>query len=167
MNNVLNRATSYLRGEGSRPLLQNIADYGTAAALGTVGQQAMNIVSPGADPNPLLSGVLAAPVLTAGGRFLRGSINPFSAMADSLRINQQLANPIESRLLGASTAAGLSGLATSGINSFTGGTDYDNNVIAANVAGGGLLGSALLAGLAPLSASLINKARNISPRSVA
>ena len=153
---------------GKNPLIQNIADYGTAAALGTVGQQAMNIVSPGADPNPLVSGLLVAPLVTGLGRFTRGAINPNSDMAvkNSIRLNQQLASPIESRLLGASTAAGLSGLVTSGINSFTGGTDYDNNVIAANVAGGGLLGSALLAGLAPLSASLISKVRNTSPRPV-
>jgi hypothetical protein len=155
-------------GMGKNPLLQNIADYGTAAALGAVGQQAMNIVSPGPDPNPLVSGLLAAPLITGLGRFSRGAVNPTSDMAaiNSARLNQQLANPIESRLLGASTAAGLSGLVTSGINSFTGGTDYDNNVVAANVAGGGLLGGALLAGLAPLSASLISKVRNTSPRPV-
>ena len=162
---MINQLKRLSLGMGEKPLMQNITDYGTAAVLGAGGQQVMNWLSPGADPNPLVSGVLAAPLLTAAGRFTRGAIRPSSDMAamNSLRLTQQLANPIESRLLGASTAAGLSSAVTSGINSFTGGVDYDNNVIAGNVAGGGLIASALLGGLAPIAASLVNRRRSNAP----
>lgn len=152
-------------GMGKNPLTQNIADYGAAALLGAGGQQAMNWISPGADPNPLVSGVLAAPLIVGAGRFTRGAMRPSSDMAamNSLRLTQQLANPIESRLFGASAAAGLASAATSGINSFTGGVDYDNNVIAGNAAGGGLIANALLGGLAPIAASLVNRRRSNAP----
>lgn len=155
MNNVLNRATSYLRGEGSRPLLQNIADYGTAAALGTVGQQAMNIVSPGADPNPLLSGALAAPIIALGGRTLRGSINPNSRSRDAWAAARQTTNPYEQAALIGSLGGVIGGQIANTQNTAFGGNDIDPNIPAG-----------IFAGLAPISAALLSRVRNTSPRPV-
>lgn len=145
--NTLNKLGGYLKGVGANPIYQNIADYGTAAALGVAGQQAMNLISPGADPNPLLSGVLAAPVLTYGGRFLRGSINPEARIRDALFMQRQATSPIEQGVLLGSGAGALAGGATSLYNTAATGVDYDNNLLAGGV------GS--LAALAPISYSLM------------
>jgi len=153
--NTLNRITPYLKGEGSRPLLQNIADYGTAAALGTVGQQAMNIVSPGADPSPLLSGALAAPVLALGGRTLRGAINPASMQRDAWNAARQTTNPYEQAALIGSLAGVVGGQIANTQNTVFGGNDIDPNIPAG-----------ILAGLAPISATLLSRVRNTSPRPV-
>jgi hypothetical protein len=139
-------ATSYLMGEGSRPLLQNITDYGTAAALAAAGQQGMNWMTGGADPNPLLSGVLAAPALTFAGRGIRGSINPASTQRDAWNAARQMTNPYEQAALYGSATAGIGGALTSGYNTVAGGNDIDNNLIA------GGLGS-----LAPITLALLNR----------
>ena len=155
MNNVLNRATSYLKGEGSRPLLQNLVDYGSAAALGAAGQQAMNIVSPGADPNPLLSGVLAAPIVALGGRTLRGAINPNSRGRDAWAAARQTTNPYEQAALTGSLGGLVLGQAANLSNTTFGGNDIDPNIPAS-----------ILAGVAPISAALLNRVRTTSPRPV-
>lgn len=145
--NTLNKLGGYLKGVGTNSLYQNIADYGTAAALGVAGQQAMNIASPGTDPNPLLSGVLAAPALTYGGRFLRGSINPEARIRDALFMQRQTTNPIEQAAFLGSGVGALAGGATSLYNTAATGADYDNNLLAG--------GAGALAALAPIAYSLI------------
>lgn len=146
MNNVLNRATSYLKGEGSRPLLQNLVDYGSAGLVGAAGQQVMNMVSPGADPNALISGVIASPLITLGGRFLRGSANPASRVRDARAVAQTLTDPYTNSAVLGSAAGALGGGATSLYNTIAGGNDIDNNMTAS-----------ILATAAPLTASLLSR----------
>ena len=56
-------------------LAQQAFDYGVAAGLGVAGQQAMNAVTDGADPNPFLSGALMTPALTYMLRQGRAQLN--------------------------------------------------------------------------------------------
>ena len=137
-------------GMGKNPLVQDIADYGTAAALGVAGQQAMNWVSPGADPNPLISGALMAPALAYGGRFGRWALSPDGS--DMAKMNRALgkaqgSNPYSKAALYGSAASLAGGTLASGYNTSANGADIDNNLIAA---GAGTLGA-----LAPIAYSLI------------
>jgi len=116
------------------PITQNVAPYLGGAALGAIGQQGMNMVTGGADPNPLISGALYAP---AGASWLRGGRMP--------------TNLPEQMAYGASLAGMAGGAGTSVYNTVAGGEDIDNNNISAQLA--------ILGAVAPLTMNLINKAR--------
>lgn len=150
--NTLGKITSYLKGEGSRPLLQNLTDYGTAAAIGAGGQQLMNWATPGADPNPLISGVLAAPTLALSGRMVRGAINPDSRSRDAWAAARQTTNPYEQAALIGSLGGVLGGGLTNAQNTAFGGADIDPNIAAS-----------IFAGIAPIAASLVNRRRSNAP----
>ena len=139
-------AASYLKGEGANDAYQAIADYGIAAALGAAGQQGANLLMGGADPNPLLSGALAAPALTFAGRGIRGSINPASRQRDAWNAARQVTNPYEQAALYGSATAGIGGALTSGYNSVASGADIDNNLVALGI------GS-----IAPITLALMNR----------
>jgi len=151
-NRTIDKLKGYALGTGTNPLHQNIADYGTAAALGTVGQQVMNWTTLGADPNALVSGVLAAPLVTGLLRGGRSFHSPEAMGANQALQLKSAANPYEQAALRGSAAAALTGGATSLYNTLTSGTDYDNNLIAG--------GAGVLTGIAPIAASLINQRRN-------
>lgn len=155
-NRTIDKLKGYAMGTGANPLYQNIADYGSAAALGIVGQQGANWLMGGADPNPLLSGLLAAPLVTAlgrGSRFTAETLrNPQQTSASARNealIARQIGNPYERAALAGSIIGGLSGSATSLYNTVAGGTDYDNNLVSG--------GTGILAAAAPLTAYLLSR----------
>lgn len=142
--NTLNKLASSFQKVGSllpnNPLAQEAINYGAGAALGIGGQQLMNWATPGADPNPLLSGLMYAPI---GAKVFRGGV-PNGAIAKAA--------------LDASNIAAYGGAATSIYNVATDGVDYDNNLISA---GAGTLGV-----IAPIAYSLIKKGRPMVNESV-
>lgn len=174
--NPLQLSARYLQGYGANRGIQEAVDYGLGAAIGAGGQQLMNWATQGADPNPLLSGALFAPVGAAAVRGRR--LNRDIARADdgedvytrgALRNAERLGNQIpypdkipylkdlsgignrpnpyaQAALLG-SLAGMVGGAGTSIYNTVAGGDDIDNNTIA-----GGL---ALLGSIAPLTYSAI------------
>jgi len=146
MNNAMNRIKEYATGVGTRPMLQNVVDYGGAAAIGAVGQQGMNMLTPGSDPNAFLSGAMMAPALAFGGRGLRGSMNPASTGMDAQRMVRQTVDPFQqAALLGSASSLGAGAL-TSGYNTVAGGADIDNNIPAS-----------ILASAVPLTAYLLSQ----------
>jgi len=160
--NPLQLSARYLKGYGANRGIQEATDYALGAALGVGGQQVMNWATGGADPNPLLSGALYAPVGAAavrGGRAVdamgremtRDFVAPSGLFPGDKRnlalLQNQLTNPYTQAALAGSLAGMVGGAGTSIYNTFTGGADIDNNTIA-----GGL---ALLGGIAPLTYSAI------------
>lgn len=115
------------------PIVQNVAPYLGGAALGGAGQQLMNWVTPGADPNPLLSAALYAPT---GAAYLKGRAPE---------------NPYAQAAYYGSLAGGLGGAGTSIYNVVAGGDDIDNNMVSAGL---GTLGT-----IAPLTAYLLNRGK--------
>lgn len=141
--NTLNRVRDSVQGAGrlllDNPIAQEVLNYGAGAALGAGGQQLMNWTTPGADPNPLLSGLLSAPI---GATLFRGGA-PTGAIAQAA--------------LNASKIGSYGGMATSLYNVATDGADYDNNLVAA---GAGTLGA-----IAPIAYSLLRgKGKSSAPK---
>lgn len=157
--NPLQIAGRYLQGQGSNRAIQTAADYALGGVLGAGGQQLMNWITPGADPNPLLSGALYAPLGVATLRSGRGILNlagnSKAANRDFGLLSKQISNPYEQAALAGSLAGVTGGGLTSAYNTLTNGTDYDNNLIAAGV------GS--LAAIAPIAMSLVNSRRSRNP----
>lgn len=164
--NPLQLSAQYLKGYGGRRGIQEAVDYGLGAAIGAGGQQLMNWTTQGADPNPLLSGALFAPVgagLVRGGRLLKQSLSPEAYELEPAVVERLFApnanrlfdatpigrnpNPYAQAALLGSLAGMAGGAGTSIYNTVTGGDDVDNNLIA-----GGL---ALLGGVAPITYSMI------------
>lgn len=149
------------------------ADYAVGAALGGAGQQLMNWGTDGSDPNPLISGLLGAPINRALMQTLRASSlgvgkASFNAGLKGMNVaDPQVAAdiynqgarmgfgkyvqdaPIEVALGGASLLGAVpTGAATSIYNVATSGQDIDNNLT--SFIGG-------LAALAPIAYMLIKK----------
>ena len=138
------------RGTGE-PLMQNIFDYGSAAALGVAGQQGMNMVSGGADPNPFISGALMAPLGAYGlrqGRAKLFSGNPSGGNANRNLAEGMLDNPYSQAALYGSGASLAGGIGTSAYNTIAGGDDIDNNNAA--------LILAALGSVAPITMGMMN-----------
>jgi len=146
MNNAMNRIREYATGVGTRPMLQNVVDYGGAAAIGAIGQQGMNMLTPGSDPNAFLSGAIMAPALAFGGRGLRGSMNPASTGMDAQRMVRQTVDPLQQAALLGSSASLVGGTMASAQNIAFNGNDMDNNIPAS-----------ILAAAAPLTAYLLSQ----------
>jgi hypothetical protein len=147
---MLTGLKNYAKGVGGNSILQSVVDYGGAGLVGAGAQQLTNMVTGGADPNPLLSGALAAPALVGMGRFGRGMYaNRGSEMYDMNRNSfvYQRTNPISQAALTGSAASLLGGGTTNLYNTFAGGTDYDPNYAAASLA--------LLGGIAPLTMKVV------------
>ena len=160
--NPLQLSARYLKGYGANRGIQEAVDYGLGAAIGAGGQQLMNWATQGADPNPLLSGALYAPIGAALARSGRGVgamgremsrdfMGPSGLYSSDKRnlalLENQLTNPYTQAALAGSLAGMVGGAGTSIYNTVAGGDDIDNNTIA-----GGL---ALLGGIAPLTYSVI------------
>jgi len=147
MNNAMSQLKRLSLGMGKDPLMQNVFDYGAAGVAGVAGQQAVNMVSGGADPNPFLSGALMAPALAGAGRFGRGVFYPKDS--DMAKANARLignGNAYEqAAFLGSASSLGAGAL-TSGYNTVAGGADIDNNIPAS-----------ILAAAAPLTAYLLSQ----------
>jgi len=147
MNNAMNKIKGYAMGMGGNDLYQNIADYGGAAAIGAIGQQGMNMISGGTDPNPFLSGALMAPALTSAGRLGRGMSSRIGS--DMYEANARLIGDEnayqKAAFLGSAASLGAGAL-TSGYNTVAGGADIDNNIPAS-----------ILAAAAPLTAYLLSQ----------
>ena len=154
--NTVDKLKGYALGTGANPIYQNIADYGTAAALGVAGQQAANWLTGGADPNPLISGALMAPFGTSVVRAGRGMIDPTVKAANVARNNAIENNQYEKAAYVGSMASLLGGGLTSAQNIVFGGNDIDNNIPAG-----------ILAAAVPLTAYLMNKRKANQPISVA
>ena len=152
--NTVDRLKDYALGVGTPGLYQNIADYGSAAALGVAGQQGANWLMGGADPNPLISGALMAPLGVPLVRHGRGMIDP-SVIAVNKARNTQYSD-LEKYLYGGSAASLAGGTLASAQNIAFGGNDIDNNIPAS-----------VLAVAAPLTAYLLNKRKANQPISVA
>jgi hypothetical protein len=164
--NTVDKLKGYALGTGANPIYQNIADYGTAAALGVAGQQAMNWVSPGADPNPLIAGALMAPLTAAGLRYGRSQIASSPRASEMLGIdaNQRadmflsphsrftFSSPIERKFAEASLAASGAGALSSFYNTTTNTPDIDPNIA-----------GSILAAAVPLTAYLLSKRAKIDP----
>lgn len=153
-----------------------LSDYAVGYGLGALGQQGMNWATEGSDPNPLISGLLGAPINRTLNQVQRGNIlgaaaaqgmsrTPFSQAIGnafpkfyqdhgSIMASEYLMknSPVE---LGLGTAAMLgavpTGAATSIYNVATDGTDYDNNLTSAI---GGLVA------LAPITYSIMTRRGN-------
>lgn len=174
--NPLQLSARYLKGYGANRGIQEAVDYGLGAAIGAGGQQLMNWATPGADPNPLLSGALFSPIGAAavrGGRLYRDIARAYDgedvytrgALRNAERLGNQIPysdkipylkdlpsignrpNPYAQAALLGSLAGMVGGAGTSIYNTVAGGDDIDNNLIA-----GGL---ALLGGLAPITYSMV------------
>jgi len=137
-------------------------DYANGIAYGAGGQQLANMVFDGADPNPLVSGMLAGPAYRAARQVGRLSamktskavmfenLDPTDYEAVAANGQEVLsmygANaPIASTLGLASQIASVGGAGTSAYNSIFGGDDIDNNIPSAAI------GGMALAALAPLT----------------
>lgn len=155
-----------------------LMDYGIGYGIGAGGQQLLNATTEGSDPNPLLSGLIGAPINRLGMQAARLTAPSFfyeaakagSRMNNPLQPTQEESaqvfsntgatilnqlrkdRPIE---LGLGTAAMLGavpvGAATSIYNVATDGTDYDNNLTSAI---GGLVA------LAPITYSIMTRRGN-------
>lgn len=148
-------------------------DYAWGAGLGMGGQQLMNWGTDGSDPNPLISGLLGAPINRALSQTMRASslgvgkaslearlkglnVADPQVAADvynqgaRLGFNKYLQDaPIEVALGGASLLGAVpTGAATSIYNVATGGQDIDNN-LTSSIGG--------LAALAPIAYMLMKK----------
>jgi len=146
MNNAMSQLKRLSLGMGKDPLMQNVFDYGAAGVAGVAGQQAVNMVSGGADPNPFLSGALMAPALAGAGRFGRGVFSPVGSDMTNANARLLKGNPYEqAALLGSASSLGAGAL-TSGYNTVAGGADIDNNIPAS-----------ILAAAAPLTAYLLSQ----------
>lgn len=145
-NKTVDRLKDYALGVGTPGLYQNIADYGTAAALGVAGQQGANWLMGGADPNPLISGALMAPFGTSLVRAGRSMIDPRVRDINLARNDAIRSNPYEQSAYIGSMASLLGGGLTSAQNIAFGGNDIDNNIPAS-----------IFAAAAPLTAYLMNK----------
>ena len=154
INKTVNRLKDYALGVGTPGLYQDIADYGTAAALGVAGQQAANWLTGGADPNPLISGALMAPFGTSVVRAGRGMIDPRVKAVNAARDNAIQNNQYEKAAYIGSMASLLGGGLTSAQNIAFGGNDIDNNIPAA-----------ILATAAPLTAYLLSRRAKVAPQS--
>lgn len=152
--NTVDKLKGYALGTGANPLYQNIADYGTAAALGVAGQQSANWLTGGADPNPLISGALMAPFGTSLVRAGRGMIDPSVKAANVARNNAIQNNQYEKAAYIGSMASLLGGGLTSAQNIAFGGNDIDNNIPAS-----------ILAAAAPLTAYLLSRRAKNNPQS--
>jgi hypothetical protein len=121
-----------------------IFDYGTGAALGALGQQGLNAVTDGSDPNAILSGLMYAPIYRGNkqvGRASQLALNEqkfMGGIADA-NLDQQAAmakglqkyafgSPLEASLSVGSNVGMLASQGTSAYNVLTGGEDYDNNI---------------------------------------
>jgi hypothetical protein len=168
--------TQRLLREYNSPL-KAASDYGVGFGVAAAGQQLMNATTQGADPNPLLSGLIGAPInralwqsgrllpastiYEAGTAFAKGKL-PLDAEMTPEQVQGFMNagmhgalskfakdSPVE---LGLGTAAMLgavpTGAATSIYNVATDGTDYDNNLTSA-------LGG--LAALAPITYAIMNR----------
>lgn len=157
--NTVDKLKGYALGTGANPLYQNIADYGTAAALGVAGQQGANWLMGGADPNPLVSGALMSPLVAGGIRGARGyaarnQLGGISQeMADKMLASKHSSfgisgsrNPYELQAANIAGAGLLGGIGASAYNTLAGGADIDNNISAG-----------ILAAAAPLTAYLMNR----------
>lgn len=131
------------------PLTQQIADYGAATALGIGGQQLANMVTGGADPNPLVSGALMAPSLALGLRGGRAVMadTPYGRKVNKTLMAEQLNNPYSQAALYGSAASMVGGGATNLLNTISSGDDIDPNNAAIAL---GLLGGAF-----PIAASMV------------
>lgn len=154
INKTVNRLKDYALGVGTPGLYQDIADYGTAAALGVAGQQAANWLTGGADPNPLISGALMAPFGTSVVRAGRGMIDPTVKAVNAARDNAIQNNQYEKAAYIGSMASLLGGGLASAQNIAFGGNDIDNNIPAA-----------ILATAAPLTAYLLSRRAKVTPQS--
>ena len=149
-------------------------DYGIGAGIGALGQQGMNWATDGADPNPLISGLLGAPINRAINQSTRSSSlgramldlesanNPFEKAVTGAfpNINKGLGSamgndhwiknsPIEMALGSAAMLGAVPvGAGTSIYNVATDGTDYDNNLTS---------GLGALAALAPITYAIMNR----------
>jgi hypothetical protein len=147
----MNTLRSLLAGTAKDVRMQNIFDYGVGGALGIGGQAALNAVTSGADPNPVLSGVLMAPALTYGLR--KGRAKYYDERPIPNAFNQSLlgnmdSNPYQKAALYGSAASMVGGLGGSIYNSLAGGADIDNNIPAA-----------ALAAIVPIAAYLASRAK--------
>lgn len=152
--NTVDKLKGYALGTGANPIYQNIADYGTAAALGIAGQQGANWLMGGADPNPLISGALMAPFGTSLVRAGRSMIDPTVKAANVARNNAIENNQYEKAAYIGSMASLLGGGLASAQNIAFGGNDIDNNIPAA-----------ILATAAPLTAYLLSRRAKANPQS--
>lgn len=132
------------------PLVQNIADYGSAAALGIGGQQLTNMVTGGADPNPLVSGALMTPSLALGLRGGRAVMadTPYGRSTNKRLMAEQFSNPYAQAALYGSGASMVGGGATNLLNTISSGEDVDPNNVA--------IGLGLLGGAFPIAASMMS-----------
>tara|TARA_R110002126_G_scaffold5021_7_gene26374 strand:- start:8241 stop:8825 length:585 start_codon:yes stop_codon:yes gene_type:complete len=155
--------------------LTAVSDYATGALVGGLGQAGMNWATDGSDPNPLISGLLGAPIqrtLAQIGRAStvgrgkvafeavggRGPVDPnWVFMPQSMRdegarlgLNKFIQDaPIEIALGSAAMLGAVpTGAATSIYNVATGGQDIDNN-LTSSIGG--------LAALAPIAYMLMKK----------
>lgn len=135
------------------PLVQNIADYGGAATLGVGGQQLANMVTGGADPNPLVSGALMTPSLALGLRGSRAVMadTPYGRRTNKGLMAEQFSNPYSQAALYGSGASMVGGGATNLLNTISSGEDIDPNNVA--------LGLGLLGGTFPIAASMMSANR--------
>ena len=155
--NPIQLSARYLQGYGANRGIQEAVDYGLGAAIGAGGQQVMNWATQGADPNPLLSGAMFAPIgagLVRGGRGLSVLNRAFAGeptfAGDSRNfalLKNQLTNPYTQAALAGSAAAMVGGASTSIYNTLAGGDDVDNNLVASGL---GILGS-----VAPIAYSML------------
>lgn len=155
--NPLQLPARYLKGYGANRGIQEAVDYGLGAAIGAGGQQLMNWATQGADPNPLLSGALFAPIgagLVRSGRGMSALSRAYAGeptfagdTRNAVLLENQLTNPYTQAALAGSLAGMIGGAGTSIYNTVAGGDDIDNNLVA-----GGL---ALLGGLAPITYSMV------------
>lgn len=147
-------------------------DYAKGIAIGAAGQQAMNWITPGSDPNPLISGALYSPIYRMNKQ--HGRINELSLAKEAMKAGvvdesnfgnvvldaakntfQKFAQdaPIENALGWAAGAGTLGGAGTSIYNVVAGGQDIDNNIPSS------VVNALALAALAPLTYKLLRQGK--------
>jgi hypothetical protein len=146
-------------------------DYANGAVLGALAQQGINAVTDGVDPNPLVSGLLYAPIYRGNKQLANASTMALSEQAfktgkgvadldlkaAATRALEKYAygSPIEASLTAGSYAASLGNAGTSAYNLVTSGEDIDNNIPA---------GLTALAAIAPTAFYLLrNRSKNNIP----